>query len=86
MGYRTRPRRLMVLLFAAIFVVIILFSRRPFLAEPEFSDSYGAPPGLHASATLAQRRSAEPVVFALIMYSESSAIEGAILMKVLLQL
>jgi hypothetical protein len=76
----------MVLLFAVIFVVIILFSRRPFLAEPEPPELYGAPLGLHASATLAQHRSAEPVVFALIMYSESSAIEGAILMKVLLQL
>jgi hypothetical protein len=73
MAYRTRPRRLMLLLFAAAFVTIVLFSRH--------SQSYGAPLGFHSSASL--QNAASPVVFALIMFSEASAKEGAILLKVL---
>jgi hypothetical protein len=84
LAYRSRPRRLMVLLFAALFVIIILFSRQPFVAEPEPHESRGAALGFHATSPIAQHRHVEPVVFALVMYSESSATEGAILMKVLL--
>jgi hypothetical protein len=73
LGVRSRPRRLMFLLFAAAFAMIVLFSRHPSLAEP-----IGASLGLHSSSTPA----VEPVVFALIMFSESSATEGAILLKV----
>jgi hypothetical protein len=79
LGYRTRPRRLVILLLAATFIVIVLFSRHHFPpAEP--AQSLGAP---HAGP-LAQYPPVEPVVFALIMYSEGSATEGAILLKVLL--
>ncbi len=81
LAMRTRPpRRLMFLLFAAVFVIIILLSRHPFLAEP-----MGASLGLHSpfsSQNPASLAAAEPVVFALIMFSESSATEGAILLKV----
>lgn len=70
---RTRPRRLMFLLFAAAFATIILFSRYPSLADP-MGSSLG-----HYSPSLV---AVEPVTFALIMFSESSATEGAILLKV----
>jgi fatty acid desaturase len=78
MAFRTRPRRLMLLLFAAVFLTIVLFSRH----EP--TQSYGAslgfaPQAPHDVASLARLH---PVVFALIMYSEASAMEGAILVKV----
>jgi hypothetical protein len=78
MGY-TQLRHLLALLFAVAFVAIILFSRQ----------SYGALFGLDPSVSPQNALSSanqipdEPVVFALIMYSESSAKEGAILMKVL---
>lgn len=81
LGCSTRPRQLVVLLFAVTFVTIILLSRQ----------YYGALFGLYQSApsqnalSVANQHSGEPVVFALIMYSESSAKEGAILMKVLLE-
>jgi hypothetical protein len=79
LAMRTRPpRRLMFLLFAAVFVTIILLSRHPFLAEP-----MGASLGLHSPFSSQNAPAAvEPVVFALIMFSESSAAEGAILLKV----
>jgi hypothetical protein len=67
----------MFLLFAAAFATIILFSRNPLLAEP-----MGASLGFH-SLSPPQNGAMEPVVFALIMFSESSATEGAILLKVL---
>lgn len=73
---RTRPRRLMFLLFAAAFVTIILFSRNPLLTEP-----MGASLGFGSSSS-PKNSAMEPVVFALIMFSESSATEGAILLKV----
>jgi hypothetical protein len=76
LAVRTRPRRLMFLLFAAAVATIILFSRHPLLAEP-----MAASLGLHSSS-LAQNSALEPVVFALIMFSEASATEGAILLKV----
>jgi hypothetical protein len=76
LAVRTRPRRLMYLLFAAAFAMIVLFSRHPSLAEP-----VGASLGLH-SPSPPQNTALEPVVFALIMFSESSATEGAILLKV----
>jgi hypothetical protein len=60
----------MFLLFAAACATIVLFSRHP---------SIGASLGLHSPSTLT---AVEPVVFALIMFSESSATEGAILLKV----
>jgi hypothetical protein len=72
---RSRPRRLMFLLFAAVLATIVLFSRH--LAEP-----IGASLGLHSLSTSPQNTALEPVVFALIMFSESSATEGAILLKV----
>ncbi|KAN0105246.1 hypothetical protein V8E52_011234 [Russula decolorans] len=59
----------MFLLFAAACATIVLFSRHP---------SIGASLGLHSPSTLT---AVEPVVFALIMFSESSATEGAILLK-----
>jgi len=71
---RTRPRRLMFLLFAAALALIILFSRHTLLAEPT-----GAELGLHSPSS---PQNMEPVVFALIMFGESSATEGAILLKV----
>lgn len=81
LGYRTRPRRLVILLLAATFIVIVLFSRHHFPAEP--AQSPGALFRPHADS-LAPHPPVEPVVFALIMYSEGSATEGAILLKVLL--
>jgi hypothetical protein len=76
LAVRTRPRRLMFLLFAAAFATIVLFSRHSFLTEP-----IGASLGFHSSSP-PQNIAMEPVVFALIMFSESSATEGAILLKV----
>ena len=82
LGCSTRPRQSVVLLFAVTFVTIILLL-------PQY---YGALFGLDPTAShqnalsAANQHSREPVVFALIMYSESSAKEGAILMKVLLNL
>ena len=73
LAVRTRPRRLMFLLFAAAFITIILFSRNPL--------PMGASLGFHLSSP-PQNGAMEPVVFALIMFSESSATEGAILLKV----
>ena len=70
------PRRLMFLLVAVAFATVILFSRRPLLAEPT-----GASLDLH-SPSLPQNTPLEPVVFALIIVSEDSAKEGAILLKV----
>lgn len=70
---RSRPRRLMFLLFAAAFATIILFSRYPSLSDP-----MGSSLGLYSPSLV----TVEPVTFALIMFSESSATEGAILLKV----
>jgi hypothetical protein len=78
----------MFLLFAAAFATIIFFSRHPLLAE-----STGASLGLHLphppqntpllhSPNPLQNTPLGPVVFALIMVSEYSAKEGAILLKV----
>jgi hypothetical protein len=64
----------MLLLFAAAFVTIVLFSRH--------SQSYGAPLGFHSSASPQNAAFLQPVAFALIMFSEASAKEGAILLKV----
>jgi hypothetical protein len=63
----------MLLLFAAAFVTIVLFSRH--------SQSYGAPLGFHSSASPQNAAFLQPVAFALIMFSEASAKEGAILLK-----
>lgn len=76
LAVRTRPRRLMFLLFAAALATIILFSRHSLLTEP-----MGATLGLNSPSS-PQNTAVEPVVFALIMFSESSAMEGAILLKV----
>jgi hypothetical protein len=79
MGCSTRPRQIMALLLAVTFLAIVWFSQQ----------SYGALFGLDPSVspqdalTFANQPQAEPVVFALIMYSETSAKEGAILIKVL---
>jgi len=78
LGCSTRPRQLAVLLFSVIFVGTILLSRQYYGALFRLGPS-ASPQNLNALPT-------EPVVFALIMYSESSAKEGAILMKVLLHL
>jgi hypothetical protein len=66
----------MYLLFAAVFATIILFSRHPLLAEPMRGSV-----GLYSPSPL-QSTAMEPVVFAFIMFSSSSATEGAILLKV----
>lgn len=69
----------MFLLYAAVFLTIVLFSRLPFAPELPDGASLGFyhPPSPPALARL------QPVVFALLMYSETSAMEGAILLKVL---
>ena len=93
--FRTRPLRLMVLLFAAAVATLVLFSRRPLLSEhtqayqassiprpsipPENSTTPTATPVMQTEVV---ERPVEPVVFALLMYSETSAKEGAILLKV----
>jgi hypothetical protein len=66
----------MFLLFAAGLATIILLSRHSLLPEP-----IGASLGFHSSSP-PQNTAMEPVVFALIMFSESSATEGAVLLKV----
>jgi len=92
-----RSRRLMLVLFAAAVTVIVLFSQHPLVAEytqayrnsldahsstlPQATASLTAPPATH-TPTVAIERPAEPIVFALIMYKEGSAKEGAVLMKV----
>jgi hypothetical protein len=84
----------MVLLFAATVTTLVLFSQRAFLSE--YIQSYRAslvlnPPNspqdtITLTPLVAQpvvvERPMEPVVFGLIMYSETSAKEGAILLKV----
>ena len=83
-----RPGRLMILLFAAAFATIILFSRHILPAELT-----GDPLDLHLPPPLQntpflhspnppQNAPLEPVVFSLIVFSESSAMEGAIMLKV----
>jgi hypothetical protein len=73
---RTRPRRFTFLLLAAALATIILFSRHSLFTSP-----MGTSLGLHSPSS-PQNIAMEPVVFALIMFSESSATEGAILLKV----
>lgn len=92
---RTRPRRFMALIFAAGFAIVILLSQHPLLAE--YTQSYRSSLDAHASdsptdmitapssvhtVTVEVERQLEPVVFALLMFSENSAKEGAILLKV----
>jgi hypothetical protein len=82
--FRARPRHLMLLLLAAAAATLILLSQHPLLSEsslnprPSISLKNGAALDY---ATVVQ--TVEPVVFALIMYSEASAREGAVLLKVL---
>ena len=90
---RARPRRLMFLLFAAVFTTIILFSHLSSLVEYTDQDWLGplTPASPQNTVTLTAppiilERPVEPVVLALIMYSEASAEEGAILLKVFLRL
>jgi hypothetical protein len=95
--FRTRPRRLLALLFAAALVTtLLLFSQRPFLSENiEPHRAFFAPrPSISLQNTVpltgspavptavVEHVAVEPVIFALLMHSEVSAKEGAILLKV----
>ncbi len=73
--FRVRPRQ-MILLFAAAITTLVLFSQRSLFLESSLDNR---PP---VSSPFAAVQTTEPVVFALIMYSENSAREGAILLKV----
>jgi hypothetical protein len=76
-GCSPRPRHLLALLVAVAFVAIMLFSRQ------SHGGLFGHDPSVSPQNDLsANQVPDEPVVFALIMYSEGSAEEGAILMKV----
>ena len=102
---RTRPRRVMVLLFAAAFVSVILFPWQhslpvdyvqvqhyecpldsQTLSTCDLCESLPLP--THAVTTVSPsihtviEPPVEPVVFSLIMHSEPSAKEGAVLLKV----
>jgi hypothetical protein len=84
---RTRPRRLLILLFAAAVATLLLLSQRPLLSG--YVQPYRASPSSRpaisqnvVTPTVAIEHAVEPVVFALIMHSEVSAKEGAILLKV----
>jgi len=77
LAVRKRPRRFMFLLFAAAFSTIILLSRHSLFAEHMGAASLGP----HSPSPL-QNTAVEPVNFALIMFTENSANEGAILVKV----
>jgi len=93
--FRARPRRLMMLLFAAAVATLVLFSQRSLISEyfqpyqasliphPLIPPSSAAPTATPVMQTEVVERPVEPVVFALLMYSETSAKEGAILLKVL---
>jgi hypothetical protein len=73
--FRVRPRQ-MILLFAVAITTLILFSQRSLFLESSLD--YRPP----VSSPFAAVQATEPVVFALIMYSEDSAREGAVLLKV----
>lgn len=79
----------MILLFATTVAILVLFSQRPLLSEYELvsrplttKKGSASPTATSVMQTEVVERPVEPVVFALIMYSESSAKEGAILLKV----
>ena len=73
--FRVRPRQ-MILLFAVAIATLVLFSQLCLFSESPLD--YRPP----VSSPFAAVQVTEPVVFALIMYSENSAREGAILLKV----
>lgn len=73
------PRRLIVFLFVAAVAIIALFSERHHLESPPYP---GLPDSLQNAVPPNAIRTVEPVVITLIMYSEDSAREGAILLKV----
>jgi hypothetical protein len=77
---RTRPRRLIAILFVAAVAIITLFSERHLLSEPSLYP--GLPDSFQNAAPPNAIRTVEPVVITLIMYSEGAAKEGAILLKV----
>lgn len=79
-SFRTKPRRLIVLLFVAAVAIIALFSERHLLSESSINP--GLPDSLQNVAPPNAIQTVEPVVITLIMYSEDSAREGAILLKV----
>jgi hypothetical protein len=91
---RTRPRRLLALLFAAAVALLFLFSKYPLLSEqiqtyrafvtsrPSTSQKIVSPLGSHVVPLVVVEHAVEPVVFALLMHSEVSAKEGAVLLKV----
>jgi hypothetical protein len=84
----------MILLFAAAVATLVLFSQleRPLLSEytqrepvprPLTHEKGSSPPtAIPVMQTEVVERPVEPVFFALLMYSETSAKEGAILLKV----
>jgi len=85
----------MTLVFAAAVATLVLFSQRPLISEyfQPYQDSLIPrpliPPKGSATPTATPVMQTEgvhpvePVVFALLMYSETSAKEGAILLKVM---
>lgn len=94
--FRARPRRLMILLFATAVATLVLFSQRPLISEyfQPYQDSLiprplipskdsATPTATPVMQTEVAEHPVEPVVFALLMYSETSAKEGAILLKVM---
>jgi len=69
----------MILLFGAAVAALVFFSQHSLLSE----SSLDPRPLISPQNTVATAPfTVEPVVFALIMYSENSAKEGAILIKV----
>jgi len=90
--FRRRPLHLMILLFAVAVATLVLFSQRPLLSEyaqpglfpRPLNPKKGSAPSTATPVmqTEVVERPVEPVVFALLMYSETSAKEGAILLKV----
>ena len=91
---RTRPRRLLIPLFAWAVSILLLFSQRALLSKyiqpyralpahrPSISQNIVSPTGFPVTPTVDAEDVVEPVVFALLMHSEVSAKEGAILLKV----
>ena len=79
-SFRARSRHLIILLFGAAVAALVFFSQHSLLSESLLDPR----PLISPQNTVATAPSTvvEPVVFALIMYSENSAKEGAILIKV----
>ena len=93
LSFRTR-RRVTYLLLVATFASIALLYSQQFLGErypqPQADLQFDSPPltvtitrtAPPTTETLVVKPPVQPVVFSLLMYSESAAMEGAVLMKV----